>query len=101
LYFTEGRKQEVVSEFSVDLMAHGRDPNQIEQTRIDMLPVYIKGINDCCPNAEITFDCFHMMKILNFAVDQVRREEAKTRKDLKKPRCLYLKNPSNLTGKQK
>ena len=43
----------------------------------------------------------HIMKIMNAAVDQVRREEAKTRDEHKKTRYLWLKNPSNLTAKQK
>ena len=101
LFGTEGRKQGVVSEFAADLRAHGGDPDQIKQTCSDMWPAYIRGVEDCFPGAEITFDRFHIMKILNFAVDQVRREEAKTRKELKKTRYLWLKNPSNLTAKQK
>lgn len=101
LFGTEGRKQGVVSEFAADLRAHGGDPDHIKQTCSDMWPAYIKGVNDCFPEAVITFDRFHIMKILNFAVDQVRREEAKTRKELKKTRYLWLKNPSNLTTKQK
>jgi transposase len=39
-----------------------------------MWPAYINGVRDCFPNAAITFDRFHIMRILNAAVDQVRRE---------------------------
>jgi transposase len=66
-----------------------------------MWPAYIKGVNASFPNAEITFDRFHIMKIMNQAVDEVRRQEAKTTDVLKKTRYLWLKNPNNLTGKQR
>jgi len=101
LFGTTGRKQEVVSQFAEDLAAHGGDPNQIEQTCSDMWPAYIKGIRDCFPNAAITFDRFHVMRILNNAVDQIRREEAKSREELKQTRYLWLKNPDKLTSKQR
>jgi transposase len=90
-----------VSEFADDLEAHGGDRNQIEQTCSDMWPAYINGVRDCFPNAAITFDRFHIMRILNAAVDQVRREEAKNRTELKHTRYLWLKNPNRLTSKQK
>ena len=51
--------------------------------------------------AEITFDKFHILKIINEAVDEVRREEAKTNPLLKKARYLFLKNEANLTDKQR
>jgi len=101
LFGVTGRKQGVVSEFADDLEAHGGDRNQIEQTCSDMWPAYINGVRDCFPNASITFDRFHIMRILNTAVDQVRREESKHRKELKRTRYLWLKNPTRLTTKQK
>lgn len=101
LFGTSGRKQGVVSEFAEDLEAHGGDPNQVRQTCSDMWPAYIKGIRDCFPNAAITFDRFHVMRILNDAVDQVRREESKDRKELKQTRYLWLRNPDKLTANQR
>ncbi len=101
LFGTEGRDQSVVSAFREDLQAHGGDPAQIRQVCSDMWPAYIRGVSDCFPEAEITYDRFHTMKILNAAVDQVRREEAGTRGELKNTRYLWLKNPTNLTARQK
>jgi len=40
------------------------------------------------------------MKIINAAVDEVRRDESKENSLLKKTRYLWLKNPSKLTPKQ-
>ena len=40
-----------------------------------MSPAFIKGVEQQLPNAQITFDKFHVMKIINEAVDEVRRQE--------------------------
>ena len=53
------------------------------------------------PQAEITFDKFHIIKLINEAVDQVRREEAHYTPQLKGNRYIFLKNETNLTEKQK
>ena len=58
------------------------------------------------PNALLVFDKFHIVRHLMGAVDQVRKEEAqKLNPDnpdlLKGTRYIWLKNPWNLTEKQK
>jgi transposase len=53
------------------------------------------------PEAEITFDKFHIIKLINEAVDQVRREEGSYTPLLKGTRYIFLKNESNLTAQQK
>ena len=40
------------------------------------------------------------MKLINDAVDQVRREEQKERAELKGSRYGWMKNPEDLTRKQ-
>ena len=66
-----------------------------------MSPAFISGIRKEFPKAAITFDKFHVMKILNSGVDMVRREEVATNQELKNTRYIWLKNPDNLTEKQK
>jgi transposase len=66
-----------------------------------MSPAFIKGVADNLPNAQITFDKFHILKIINEAVDEVRREEAKTNPLLAGKRYVFLKNEANLSAKQK
>ena len=61
---------------------------------------YIKGVEDCLVNAAITFDRFHVIKLLNKAVDKVRKEERMREPILKSTRYIWLKNPKNLTVKQ-
>jgi transposase len=50
---------------------------------------------------EITFDRYHVVAKANEAVDKVRREESKSRPELKRSRYVWLKNESNLTTKQR
>ena len=47
-----------------------------------MSPAFIKGVKDNLPNAKITFDKFHILKMINEAVDAVRKEELATNRIL-------------------
>src|SRR5208337_4829607 len=59
------------------------------------------GIKANFPNAEITFDKFHVIKLANEAVDQVRREEARNNFQIKGRRYIFLKNVDHLTQEEK
>ncbi len=100
LFATPGKDAGTLTAFKEDLKAHGGSPEQIKEACCDMSPAFISGIEDTFQDAQITFDKFHVMKIINDAVDQVRREEQKDRPELKKSRYVWLKNPENLTLKQ-
>jgi transposase len=100
LFVTEGRDAETVQAFKEDLVAHGGKAEQIEEACLDMSVAFISGLNEHFPNAQLTFDNFHLMKLLNEAVDQVRREEQCTHPELKGTRYLWLTNDWNRTGKQ-
>jgi transposase len=65
-----------------------------------MSPAFIAGVQAQFPTAQLTFDTFHIMKVINEAVDQVRREEQKREPELKGSRYAWLKNPPHLTTKQ-
>jgi len=53
------------------------------------------------PNAEVTFDRYHVKQKLSEAIDEVRRAESKQHKQLlKNTRYLWLKRPANLSAKQ-
>ncbi|MNW37472.1 Transposase [compost metagenome] len=53
-----------------------------------MSPAFIRGIQKQFPTAEIIFDKFHVMKMVNEAVDDVRRVEQKQAPELKHSRYL-------------
>ena len=62
-----------IAAFADDLSAHRGDPEAIDEVCLDMSPAFVKGVTASLPNAAITFDKFHAVKIINDAVDQVRR----------------------------
>jgi transposase len=101
IYITSGKSSDTVTSFVNDLESHKGSREKITDVSCDMSPAFIKGVQENLPNANITFDKFHIVKIINEAVDQVRREEAKDQDILKGCRYLFLKNNSNLTVKQK
>jgi hypothetical protein len=61
---------------------------------------FLAGVREHLPQASLTFDKFHVVKLLNGAVDEVRREEQRTEPGLKSTRYLWLKNPGLLTAAQ-
>jgi len=101
LFVTEGKDSETVKKFVSDFENHHGEAENITQASSDLSPAFIKGITENLPNACITFDKFHVIKLINKAVDQVRREEAQTQPILKKSRYAVLKNEQNLTPTQK
>jgi transposase len=101
LFATEGRDANTVAAFANDLAAHGGDAEAIEEVCIDMSPAFIKGVAESLPNATITFDKFHAVKIINDAVDHVRRAEQKQQSMLRGTRYIWLRNPDNLSDRQR
>ncbi len=101
LFATPGKDAKTFEKFSEDLQAHGGSAEAITNVGMDLSPAFQKGATEHLPNAEITFDRFHLMKLVNEAVAVVRKGEALTQPDLKKTRWRWLKNDSNLKVEQK
>jgi len=101
LFVTEGRGADTVATFADDLEAHDGDASRIKQVCIDMSGAFIKGVTDNLPEAEITFDKFHAVKLVNDAVDKVRRAESKGRPELKRSRYLWLRNEPSLSAQSR
>ena len=98
LFGTSGKNAETIKAFAEDLEAHGGKREHIEQVACDMSPAFIKGVGEQMPGAELTFDRFHIQKIVNEGVDQVRREESREVAGLSNTRYFWLKNPADLTS---
>lgn len=96
IFATEGKDASTLGRFKEDLASHKGNANAIEEICCDMAPAFIAGTEKHFPHAQITFDKFHARKILNEAVDEVRRQEQKLVPELKKTRYIWLKNPRNL-----
>jgi transposase len=100
LFATEGKDAATVEAFKEDLEAHGGKAQQIEEACLDMSAAFIGGLGEQFPQAQLTFDNFHLMKLLGDAVDQVRRDEQRTHPELKGTRYVWLKNDWNRTEKE-
>jgi transposase len=97
VYVADGKDAGTVKEFADFLEARGGDREAVGDASIDMGAAFEAGIKENFPNAEITFDKFHVIKLANEAVDQVRREEARNNYQIKGRRYIFLKNVENLT----
>lgn len=77
----------------------------IQYVCTDMWRAYLKVIREHMPDATHILDRFHIVKLLNEAVDKVRREENRELRSrgievLKGLRYVFLKRPENLTERQ-
>ena len=77
IFVAEGKGSETMASFAEDLKEHNGHPHEITDVSIDMSPLsaraqvgaFIKGVEENMPNAAITFDKYHILKIINTAVD--------------------------------
>jgi transposase len=111
LFAVSGKDKSVWKAFTEALGAHNGDPRVIEEVSMDMSPAYIVGAKENLgKRAAIVFDKFHVIAHVNEAVDSVRRAEMRLsgrivseplKEMLKESRWIWLKNPENLTEKQR
>jgi transposase len=100
LFACEGRDQDTVAKFVEDLAEHGGDAGGITAACIDMSRSYIAGVAKQLPNAAITFDRFHVVKLANEALEEVRRAEVRSEPALKRSRWMWLKDKHRWTKTQ-
>ena len=75
---------------------------KIEAVAMDMSAAYWKAVRDNLPQAAVVFDKFHIVKLVNERLDEVRRQlvreaEQSLRADIKGTRFLLLSRRHNLT----
>lgn len=100
LFVTEGRSHGVFHEFVTDLAAQGGAATRVREVCMDLSPAYQRGAAEALPNAAVTFDRFHVMKLVNAALDHARRREQPGRPELKRSRYAWLTNPTNASAEQ-
>ena len=66
-----------------------------------MSPAYISGIRNNFPDSSIVFDRFHIVKLLNEAMDKVRKAERREHQALKGHKYTFLKKNKNLSAEQR
>ncbi len=98
--WNQGKMPRGVHAFKQMLVDRGIDPHQITHICADMSPAFRRGVTEAFPDAEITFDKFHVIKLMNEALDALRRAEQKEQVLLKHSRYLWLYNPKRLNEKQ-
>ncbi len=101
IFVAQGKDSNTFRQFKDDFEEHGGAVEKITDVSCDMSPAFIKGAKEHIPSAQLTFDKFHVLKIINIGVDQVRREEARKNPLLKGSRYIFLKNERNLTAHQR
>ena len=102
IYVTPGRDAATYERFVEDLRAHRGEPEQITEVCQDLSEAFLSGALQHLPEAEITFDRYHVKAQLTKAVDEVCRQERAEHGDLlKRSRYLWLRNPAHLTDRQR
>lgn len=99
LFVGQGKKAESLRPFWRRLRAARA---QVKAVAIDMSPAYQKAVQKHLPKATLVFDRFHVVKLLNHKLTQLRRQLYRQATDdlhkkvLKGTRWLLLKNPDHL-----
>lgn len=100
VHVCEGKGKTSMQQIAAHLSRKGVAQGQIEQLSMDLSPAFIAGAAESFPAAQITFDRFHVVKLLNEAMNKVRAVERKEHDALKGHKYTFLKNRKNLTEKQ-
>lgn len=105
IYAVEGRKVDIIEPFLKKLALKAR---KLKAMAMDLSPTYIAAVKKHLPDVDIVFDRFHVMKLLNDSLDELRRKERQKYIDEgldigKGDRFLILKNFDSLDerGKEK
>jgi len=95
-----GKDSQSVAQLGTFLQSKGSPPEQVSEVCIDMSPAFISGTMETFPNAQITFDYFHVSKEVNKALDELRRLERIEYGMTKTIRFSLLKNPDKLKSEK-
>jgi len=101
IYIAEGKGKTGIADFAAHLRLRGGDPEVIKDVTCDMSEAFIAGVGKHLPNARITLDRFHIVKLINDGVNAVRRRERSEQACLKGARYAVLKRPDNLSADER
>lgn len=99
VWMGEGRQIATLDAFFGAMPPEQRE--QIEAVAIDMWDAYVHAVQRWCPQADIVFDLFHVVKAFNKVIDDIRNEEFRKARDadrtvLRGSKYLLLRNRENL-----
>ena len=97
---TEGKGADTMESIKDYLEIKQTPSEQISQVCIDLSPAFISGVECYFPDAQITFDRFHVKALGNKAMDEVRKSERRRHVELKGHKYTFLKSAKQLTEAQ-
>lgn len=104
IFVGDGKGGEALDPFWKKLRGAGA---KVKAVAMDMSPAYISAVLSHLPKATIVFDHFHVIKLFNDKLSDLRRDLYRETKEhlhkevLKGTRWLLLKNPENLDSQKK
>jgi transposase len=101
IHVTKGKDSEAIGRIKDHLESKGVKTVDITDACIDMSTGFIKGMYKHFPTTAITFDKFHVVKLLNEAMDKIRKIEARDHELLKGHKYTFLKSNKHLNEDQK
>ncbi|MFP6896697.1 MAG: ISL3 family transposase [Roseibacillus sp.] len=101
LFFTPGKGADTFKQFAIELERRAVPAEQINEIAMDMSRAFIVGAAEHFPDAQLCFDRFHVMKLCGEALDQVRKDIARSIGGLPRGAMWALRgNPTNLREDQ-
>lgn len=101
----DGKGKESVTSFSEVFSTFHGHKEKVKDITSDMCHGYRNAMKDAFPEATVTVDRFHVMKMMGDCVDCVRKREMRSKdrrkqEKLNRSRYLFLKNRENLSAEQ-
>jgi len=101
IHVTPGKDAETISDFVVSLENKKGNIDNTSTISMDMSPAFISWAVTHLPNAQIAFDKFHLVKMLNESLDEVRKLERKWNEMLKGHKYTILRAYKHLRNNKK
>ena len=103
LHAVEGKGKEDIRPFLTTL---ARRAGKLEAVAMDMSSAYFSAVRETLPQVDIVFDRFHIMALMNQAIDELRRDYQREldvlgQQTLKGSRFLLLQNYDSLAPERK
>jgi len=101
IHATPGKGAATITAIKDHLESKGTPSDRVQQVCIDLSPSFISGVTKEFAQASITFDRFHVKKLLNKAMDDVRKLERRSHQLLKGHKYTFLKANKRLSDRQR
>nr|WP_255495849.1 transposase [Paludibacter sp. 221] len=85
IYIGDGKGMDALDDFWKKVQKAGI---QIEAVATDLSPAFVASVMSNAPDAVLVFDHFHVVKLMNDSLDELRRSLYREEKDLNKRKVL-------------